>query len=76
MMNDSEIKSRSSCQKKRLNLNIPSQKESEDTQLCLFSPYYTSVLDIVNDLASTSILSRITLQQVHLAMKQGEKLCL
>ena len=75
MMNEVQIKSRSSGRKKRLGIKHPSQKESEDTQLYLFSPYYTSVLEIVNDLTATSLLSRNTLKQVHLVMKQGEKLC-
>jgi len=76
MWRDLPIKSRSSWQKKRLNLNIPRQQEIEDTQQYLFSPYYTSVLEILNSLASTSLLSRATLEQLHLIMKKGERPCL
>jgi len=75
MWRDLPIKSRSSWQKKRLNLNIPRQQEIEDmTQAYLFSPYYTSVLEIVNDLAATSLFPRIILERIHLTMKEGENL--
>ena len=74
-MNDQKEMSRSSCRKKRLDLDHLPNMESEDTQQYLFSPYYTSVLDVVNNLATTSLLSRNTLKKVHLVMKKGEKLC-
>jgi len=76
MQRDLQLKSRSSLQKTRLDLKRPSQKEFEDTQQYLFSPYYTSVLEILNSLASTSLLSRATLEQLHLIMKKGERPCL